>query len=152
MVKDIFDTLLDELGKILTISDLHPDKNHSCQIKMVNGLNIQLEMDAYQQGIIMGCDLGGLPTGRYRENVFREALKLNGSKDSKNGILAYSNKSDHLILFEHLPLHELTGEKISDALTPFSEKAFRWKEALEHGEVPVLSNVRTSAGMFGLRP
>lgn len=152
MVKEIFETLLEEAGKVLNIADLHPDRNHSCQVRLINGLTIQIEMDPYQQGVILGCDLGGLPTGKYRENVFREALKINGQKAPHHGILAYSSKSDHMVLYEVLPLKDLTGERIADEIAPFAEKALLWKEALSHGETPTLSNVRTSQGMFGLRP
>lgn len=152
MVKEIFETLLEEAGKVLNIPDLHPDKNHSCLVRLPNGLNIQIEMDPYQQGIILGCDIGGLPAGKYRENVFREALKINGQKAPHHGILAYSNKTEHMVLYELLPLKDLTGEKIADAIAPFAEKALLWKEALARGETPVLSNIRTSGGMFGLRP
>lgn len=152
MVKDLFETLLEETGNTLQIANLHPDRNNSCLIKLTNGVSVQLELDPYQQSIVMGSDLGGLPTGRYRENVFREALKTNGVNETHHGILAYSTKTDHMVLFETLALRDLTGEKIADALTPFSEKALKWKNALEHGEVPTLSNIRTSTGMFGLRP
>ena len=152
MVKDLFETLLEEAGQVLQIPTLHPDRNNSCLIKLMNGVSVQIEMDAYQQAIVMGSDLGGLPTGRYRENVFREALKSNGVHEIHHGILAYSSKSDHMVLFEILPLKDLNGERIADALNPFSEKAERWKNALEHGEVPTMSNIRSSTGMFGLRP
>lgn len=152
MVKGIFETLLEETGKVLKIPDLHPDQNNSCLVRLPNGLNIQIEMDPYQQGIILGCDLGPIPSGKYRENVFREALKINGQKAPHHGVLSFSNKTEHMVLYELLPLKDLTGEKIADAITPFSEKALLWKEALAKGETPVLSNVRTSTGMFGLRP
>ena len=153
MVKDVFDTLLEEVGRSLEIPDLHPDSHHSCLIKLINGVSVQIEMDSQLQFITLGSDLGSLPTGKYRENVFREALKTNAQSGGVlHGVLAFSNKTDHLVLFKQMPMQDLTGEKIADEIAPFSEKALHWKNALEHGEVPVVSNIHTSAGMFGLRP
>lgn len=152
MVKEIFETILDELGQTLQIPDLHPDRNHSCLITFPNGVAVQIEMDPYSQTIMLGSDLGSIPNGPYRVNFFRETLKANAQPDPLNGIFAYSQKTDHVVLFQYLNLRDLTGEKIADALAPFMEKALKWKEALSHGEVPSISTGTSSAGMFGLRP
>lgn len=155
MVTDYFGSLLQELGKILEIPDLHPDRNNSCQITLKNGLSLQLEFDRSGQYIIIGADLGVVSPGRYRENVFREALKANDMPYPTHGILAYSKKSDRLVLFEKLRSHEITGEVIAAELIPFSEKAIIWKDALVRSEVPVANqafNPQRSTGMFGLRP
>ncbi len=152
MVKALFEALLEELGKTLKISDLHPDRNNSCLISLPNKLKLQLEMDSHAQNILLGCDLGPIPPGRYRENVFKEALKSNGLSGPNHGTVAFSQKTEHIILFKYLNVKDLTGEKIADAIGPFTEKALKWKTALEHGEVPLASNLQTSSGMFGLRP
>ena len=151
MVKELLESLLEELGKVIEISTLRPDQNRSCLITFPDGLQVQIELDPQGTSIIIGCDLGSAPPGRYRENVFREALKTNNLPPPHNGILAFSQKSDHLILFENLPTKDLTGEKIADALEPFNEKARKWKDALLRGDIPTVSNIRTSSGMFGLR-
>lgn len=151
MVKNLFEALLDEVGHALKIEDLHPDRNNTCLILMPNGIKIQLEMHARQEKFVIGLDLGPVSPGRYRENLFTEALKSNGLSNPV-GVLAYSSKLDHLILFQTLHLKDLTGEKIVSEMTPLVEKAKVWKEALEKGEVPVISQMRTSMGMFGLRP
>lgn len=151
MVKNLFEALLEEVGHALKISDLHSDRNNTCLINMANGVKIQLEMHARNQEFVIGADLGLIPPGRYRENIFLEALKSNGMANHV-GVLAYSAKNDHLILFEILNLKDLTGERIASDITPLVEKAKIWKEAMEKGEIPVVSQMRTSMGMFGLRP
>lgn len=93
MVTDFFGSLLQELGKVLEIPDLHPDRNNSCQIVLKNGLNLQIELDRSGQFLIFGADLGVVPPGRYRENLFREALKANDMPHPIHGILAYSKKN-----------------------------------------------------------
>jgi hypothetical protein len=152
MVKELFESLLDELGTVMDIPDLHPDRNHTCLITFPNKLDIQIEMESHGRNIVIGTELGNIPAGRYRENIFREALKINGTQPPLHGVLSYSNKSRSLVLFEKLPTKDLTGEKIADALTLFSEKALSWKEALIKGEVPTLVSTRSSGGIFGLHP
>ncbi|MBA3816794.1 MAG: CesT family type III secretion system chaperone [Parachlamydiaceae bacterium] len=155
MVTDYFGTLLQELGKILEIPDLHSDRNNSCQITLKNGLVFQLEFDRSGAFIVLGADLGVVPPGKYRENLFREALKANDMPYPTHGILAYSKKSDRLVIFEKLRSHELTGEAIAAEIIPFSEKAIIWKEALERSDIPIINqalNFQRSSGMFGLRP
>lgn len=152
MVKELFESLLDELSKAMKIRDLHPDRNHTCKIKLANGLEIQIEMDSMAREVIIGCDLGQVNEGRYRENLFREALKANGMPAPRHGILAYSNKTEHMVLFDPLPVKDLTGDKIADAIGPFTEKALMWKGAIERGEIPSVFTGRSSGGIFGLHP
>lgn len=155
MVANLFETLLQELGRteVIPIQDLHPDRNNSCLIRLKGGLEIQIELDGRQERLIIGCDLGAVSTGRYREEVFREALKANGLPYPRWGDFAYSQKSDHLILFQKMHTRDLTGEKVADFLTHFLEKAFQWRDALQRNEVPVVAGFGTTRpmGMFGLR-
>jgi hypothetical protein len=107
--------------------------------------------------MLISTDLGQVPAGRYREDVFREALKSNGLLDKHPGIFGYSEQSDHLILFGMLSLRELNGEKIASFLLPYMEKAEKWKKALDSGDVPVADTMTTGrmggpGGLFGLRP
>ena len=153
MVKDLFDSLLEEVSQTLKIPNLHADPNNTCLIQLKNGLKIQLEIESKSDSFVIGADLGEVPLGHYRNILFREALKTNGLPGSHPGILAYSNKTDHLILFKMLPLKELNGEKIASIIAPFSEKALLWKESIEKGEVPVsVNSTHPSVGMFGLHP
>lgn len=152
MVKNYLEILLSEIGKALKIPDLHPDRNNSCLVNMPEGIKIQLEQNPRTDEFIIGADLGQVPPGRYREDLFREALKANGMPFPQHGILAYSAKTDHLILYETFRQRDLTGDRIADELSPFIEKAKKWRESMEKGEVPVVGMMKSSFGMFGLRP
>lgn len=150
MVNDLFSSLLLELGQILEIQDLTPDSNNSSLLKLKNGVKIQIEPGKSEQFLIMGAQIGNIPPGRYRDNIFREALKAN-NVPPKNGIFAYSKKSDQLILFQMIPLEDLTGTKIHDYLVPFSEKVKLWQEAISRGEIPSIGlTTSRSKGLFGL--
>ncbi len=151
MVMDLLDSLLNELGAIINVPQLHTDRNNTCLIKLAIGVSVQLELRPNGQSLLMGSDLGQVVPGRYRTNIFREALKTNCLPYPLHGILGFSKKKEHLVLFQYLPVKELTGEKIAEALTPFSEKALKWKAALERAEVPLVASTFTSSGMFGMR-
>lgn len=154
MVKDLYGTLLEEMGRSLKIEDLHADANNSCLIRLKNELRIQVEINPRTQFLLLGCDLGDIPPGPFRVDLFREALRANGQPHPQHGIFAYSNKTDHLVLFEYMHLKDLTGDKIADEIGPFSEKALLWKNSIAHNEVPVITVAggRPTFGMFGLRP
>lgn len=155
MVTDLFGSILQDLGKLLKIEGLHEDDNRSCLIRLQTGQQVQLEIDRSGQFLVMGADLGLVPSGRYRLELFEAALKANGQPHPIHGILAYSSKNEHLVIFEKLPFIDLTGEKVANALAAFSNKAKNWADALEHNEIPKMSSGYTSShgsGMFGLAP
>lgn len=154
MVTDFFGSLLQDLSQALQIPGLHPDANNTCLIKFKDGLLVQLEVDRGGQFIILGSDLGPVPVGRYRENLFFEALKSNALPPPRYGTFAYSKQADRLILFKMFSLNTVSAEKIADFLTLFLEKARTWKEAIARNDIPVVSSATTprSTGMFGLRP
>ena len=156
MVTNQLGAILQELGKstIIPISDLHPDRNNSCLVGIKGGIQIQLEMDRSGDNLLIGCDLGAIPPGRYKENLFREALKANGLPPPRNGIFAYSKQTDHLILFETLHARDLTGEKVADYLVKFLEKVVTWQSAISSNDIPIISTMKTSrfGGIFGLKP
>lgn len=156
MVTDLFGAILQELGPLLKIKNLHADRNNSCEIKLVNGLIIQLELDKSGEFLVLGCDLGHPAPGAYRESLFKEALRANGMPHPINGILAYSQKTDHLVLFEKIHVKDLNGAIVAERITPFTEKALMWSDAINSGQVPAVQQATTRgmhpAGMFGLRP
>jgi hypothetical protein len=153
MVTDALGVLLQEIGTNLGVNNLHPDNNNTCLLRLKSGLIIQIELDKGGQFLILGADLGTVPPGKYRELLFREALKANGLPYPIHGILCYSRKSDHLVIYEKIPLRDLNGEKIAAEITPFAEKAFLWSEALLRNDIPAINQMFTSqkpGGMFGL--
>lgn len=153
MVTDLFGSLLEDLGKILNIK-LQPDSHNSCLLKLKTGIKIQIEFDKHQHYLIIGCQLGTVPMSKYRENLFREALKANILPPPRHGILAYSQHLDSMILFERLEISNLTAEKIAAEMGPFAEKAKTWTDAIARGEIPQINPPEKAAskgkGMFGL--
>lgn len=151
---DFFESLLQEFSQAINIPNLKPDGNNSCLIALPKGPKIQLDLDGNQEFLILGSEIGFLPAGRYRETLFKEALRANSLPPPRYGDFAFSKKKDQLILFTKLPLKDINGEKIASTFAPFSEKATHWWSAIQRGEVPSLtgafSTKKGGAGMFGL--
>lgn len=154
MVRDIFETLLEETGQLLDVPRLHPDQNNSCLIKLKSGVQIQLELDRKADFLILAINIGTPQGGRYRENLLRQALKANDLLPKQQGVFAFSTKTEHLLLMDKLALKDLNGQKIAATVTALVKKAAIWSEALTHNDVPEIDQDFTSdvqTGMFGLR-
>lgn len=144
MVGDLFTSLLEDLSKILHYQ-LHVDSHNSCLIQLPTGITIQMEMGRKSPHFLIGSDLGNVPVGKYRENLFREALRANNQPLPRNGVFAYSHQTDHLVLFLFIPIENINAEKIAERLLPFGELAFRWKDAISQGNIPEVELPLTAA-------
>jgi len=116
---------------------------------------VQMELDARGENVRIGCSLGEPPQGRYRENVMREALKANGLPPPQKGIFAFGKKTESLLLYDELPLNDLSGDKLAEYLSGFILKAELWREAITRGEVPSFMGTEATftgkaGGLFGL--
>ena len=151
MVSDVFGTLLDGLGTILK-TRLSPDKNGDCRIRFPNEVIVTLEMERGGEHLIIVSELGVPPLGRYRENLFREALKANGLPPPRVAIFAYSKRKDALVLYARFPTLTLTAQMLADRLSSIQEQAEPWKTAITRGEIPSLTGSisRRGGGIFGL--
>jgi hypothetical protein len=136
MVTDALGLLLEDVAKLIGIAKLEPDRNNSCLIKFPNAPSIQLELDKSGNYLMIGCDLGEIPPGPYRENVFKEALKYNGKPPPRSADFAFSKQANKLVMTKHLLAKNLRGEAVVEALTPFQALAKSWQEALSRGDVP----------------
>lgn len=147
--------ILEELGRELRIPNLGPDEHETCLIRLESGIRVQVELLKGGEYLLIASDLGELPPGRYRIDLFEAALKTNGNDEGGPGTLGFSTRTNHLLLFEKLFLQGLTGMKVADLIGPFSQKAKIWKEAIERGAIPQIgssSSTSSGRGIFGLRP
>ena len=154
MVVNAFEAVLQEFGETLEL-ELVPNEFNAVIIKDPDGLEVQLEFNQKYDSIMLYAELGSLPPGSYREDVLREALLANAQEYPRNGVFAYSDAKDSLVIFVDRSLHELNGEKIAYLYVPFVEKAKKWRDALSRGEVPVVSQMTSGGGgfgPFGMRP
>lgn len=154
MITNPLEALIDELGKALDIPNLAPDDNETCLLRIEGNMNIQIELDKDENYLLVVHDFGEIPLGRYRQDLMETALKMNALPAPLHGVFAYSDKAGHFCIFEKLWLQDLKGDILAEIIHDFNEKAKIWKEAIEHNEVPVISEITTSdhVGIFGLKP
>lgn len=154
MITNQLDALLKELEPFFKCP-LQSDQNNSCLIKMSTGIEIQIELDRYGDHVIIGTRLGVIPAGRYRELVFREALKSNYLHPSFTGVFAFSKRSGNLLFFTSSKFATLNQEKMVSVLTLFIARAQAWAQALGEGTVPSAdvfldAPLTGKSGLFGL--
>lgn len=129
-----FEQVINELGAKIGIN-LKPDHNQSCLIE-IEGVRVQIDLEAEGNEIILGTFLGKLNPGPFRTKIFIEALKRNGSSHPGQGVLAFTRKNDSLVLFQYLSLAKVTGEILYAHLQDFLENASIWIDSLQKGNLP----------------
>src|SRR3990167_7864279 len=129
---DRLDTLLKELSILLDLS-LHTDARGVSAFSVNDRLKVQIELDPGGEKVLVVCSICEIHPGKFRENVLREALKENNEPPPDKGIFAYLARTNSLILFEYLFLHEMTGLKMADFLAEFIEKGEAWYNAVLAG-------------------
>lgn len=128
-----FEELLHDLNRVFELN-LHVDKHNACSIQIHPQLTIQLQLDLSQENLWVFAKLIEVPPGKFRENVFREALKANALPDPRIGVLCYLGLKNELALYQKYPLTILNGEKLSGFLGAFLEMADSWREAIFNGQ------------------
>ncbi|MCB1116766.1 MAG: CesT family type III secretion system chaperone [Chlamydiia bacterium] len=128
---DKFQELLWDLGELIELP-LHVDKNHACNLLLDEKLEVQMQMDQHEENLLICAFLADVPPGRFRENVMKDALKVNADYHPF-GTLAFYEKKNLLILQQHLPVEKLNGEKLSQVLEQFLEEAIEWQQAINSG-------------------
>ncbi|MBS0625468.1 MAG: CesT family type III secretion system chaperone [Verrucomicrobia bacterium] len=150
---DRFTELIQQLGQYLEM-DLHVDHHHACSLKIRDKVQIQLQLDAAQEKLLVASFAIEVPPGKFRENVLKEALKTNALPDPRPAIISYLDRNNRLVLHLMLPLEILNGERLASYFGTFLEQVEAWIKAIEGGQVaPVLIESTVKAPKpFGLKP
>lgn len=141
MPNPLFTSLLAELSRaqLENIVNLRPNEFNTCVIPLPGGTSLRIELDKDEKNIMLLSTLGVLRPGHYRFDIFREALKANALPQSQKRILAYSIKTEELVLHEFLDLRGLTGQEIAEHVPPFLETVKLWREAIAGANLPNLT-------------
>lgn len=126
---DRFAQLLFDLGQLIG-TDLYPDAKRLCQLNFEDQLHIQISYDETKEQLLMASFLCEVPPGKYRETLFKEALKVN-NEFPRTGTLSYSPRNNQLSLHEFVYAPQLKPEKLLTILSKFIKKGVAWKEAVE---------------------
>jgi len=129
---DQFKQLLWDLSERIDLP-LHVDQNHACTLLLDETLEIQMQMDSYEENLLICAFLDRIPPGKFRENVLKDALKVNGQYQPF-GSLAFYEKKNRLILQQFLPVQTLSGQILYEHLEILIEEAEEWTKALANGQ------------------
>ncbi len=136
---DRFQTIIQELSKELA-TPLNPTGNSTCAIEFKGSLFTQIELSENQEMLIIVCVIDKIPPGKYREQVLTKALQENALQSPLIGTLAFSRRTDELLLFANTPTVELTGPKLFDILLVLVDKAYLWQEAIRNNQPMPVDN------------
>ncbi|MCK4935179.1 MAG: CesT family type III secretion system chaperone [Simkaniaceae bacterium] len=127
-----FEEILWDLGELIG-EPLHIDENRVCKLLIDETLPIQLEMDMNQEMLMVGSFIVEIPAGKFRENVLKEGLKANNTRQYGEGILSYVERNNSLVMFDYLYAKSITGESLITYLKSFIINAKSWRNAIETG-------------------
>lgn len=131
-----FELLIQHLGSLLGVP-LHAEKGYLCRLIAQGSLKVHLEHEPELHRILIASFLCEVPPGKFREDIFKEALKTNDSLD-RLGVFAYSAKNNSLAYFLYLP-EDTAPDKVSSTLLQFIETAKAWKSAVETGQMHLIA-------------
>lgn len=148
----LYEGLIKELGALIEVP-LAAESKDTCRIEFEEDkVTVQVDLDGSGDRLLIGSVLGELTSGTYRNQVFKQALRVNGLSTSPRGILAYSERLSSLILFDYLPLHSTDAQKLSDFLQLFHVHAKVWIDSLAAQDIPqVEGETQKGSGMFGMK-
>lgn len=134
---DPFEDLIDAFGKKLDLI-LKPDSLRSVRLRILDDFFMQIEQDSSLKNILFGCELGEVPIGSYRNNIFLQAMTINGLGTEPKGTLAFSKKNETLVLFQFFPIKNIQADELYLYFRLFIEHAKIWINSLRKGVVPQL--------------
>jgi len=129
---DLFQEFLWDLGEMTNLP-LHIDQSHACTLLLDDHLEVQLQMDANEENLIVCAFLGEIPPGRFREEVLKSAMKVNNCA-YPFGFFAFYAQKNQLILHKFIPSQLLSVERCLKELENLIEEADSWRISLENGE------------------
>lgn len=135
MVTSQFASILKDLETFFKCK-LEPDSNNSCVIHIKEkDIKVHIEPNRYGD-VLIAVRFVEIPSSKYRENVFKEALKSN-QNTPHTGVFGFSKKASSLFIFLLLDQRNITPQKIESLLPPFLNKAQHWSDILKTGGLPL---------------
>ena len=131
-----FSGLISELSEILE-TPLHVEHDSICSFLIDQKIRIQIEEDPTAQRILIVAIISEIPAGKFRENVLRQMLILNGGYN-KPGVFSYIPQTAHLTFHRYLYPSEISPLKLADSLGETIGIAQSCFNAIQNGQVPSL--------------
>jgi hypothetical protein len=128
-----FEELIAQLAKILNIH-LEAEKGMLCKLNIDGKFSVHLQYEESDDLLMMGCMIVEVPPGKFKENVLREALKVNDLLP-RLGNMCFSEKGNKLAIYTHISFEGLDAEKFNDMMHNFIDYCYRWYNAVTSGNL-----------------
>ena len=128
-----FEELIEELARILNIP-LRAEKGMLCKINIDGNFSVHLQYDQNEDLVMMGAMIIEIPPGRFRENVLKEALKVNDTFP-RFGTMCFSEKGNKLAIYDHVSFEGLSPDIFNKKLDSFIEYCYEWYNAVLSGNI-----------------
>jgi len=112
------------------------DSNNSCLIMMPDEMTVQIEFNRYGV-LIIACRVG-IVEGRFRDLVFKEALRANYFYPPSQGVFGFSKKTNQLFLYKMVDPQTINKHEIGLIFDPLIKRGKNWAESLARNEIPEL--------------
>lgn len=131
-----FTSLITELSEQIG-TPLHVEHDSICSFLVDGKIRIQIEEDPTAQRLLIVAVICEIPAGKFRENILRQMLILNGGPLRK-GIFSYISQTTMLTFHRHLYPNEISALKLADALGETIDVAQTCSSAIQNGQAPLL--------------
>lgn len=128
---DHFAELIFQLGEDIDLP-LHIDTKRIVSLRIDHKFSIQIEETSDQRYIQIATLLADIPPGKYRVNLFFDALRYN-HLSPRIGTLSFSAKTNQLALHDFLPFASMTVERLKTYLDDFIDLASLFVQHIERG-------------------
>jgi len=135
-MKSKFQELLLDLSEKLDLDiDLLVDKNRACSI-LFDDIEIQLELDATAENLIVFSSIYEIPAGKFREKALLDALKAN-NQFPYIAIFSYFEPESSIAMHNFLDFGSLNADILASYLTIFVDLAKKYKQVLQRGQTSI---------------
>ncbi len=147
----LYEERIKDLGKLMGIPLISESKETCCIQFDEDKVTVQVDLDDSGERLLIGSVLGEISSGSYRNEIFKQALRVNGLSKAPRGILAYSDRLSSLILFDYLPFHSTDAQKLFNFIQLFHKHAEVWIDSLKSQTIPQIEREeQKGSGMFGM--
>ncbi|SCA62960.1 Uncharacterized protein SCG7109_AG_00080 [Chlamydiales bacterium SCGC AG-110-M15] len=129
------DEVVEALGRLLVLP-AKVDPQGGYQAILNDKMRFRIEINENIKWVNIIADLGEVPPGAYRLNLFKAALRANGAFGPRAGTMGFAENNRHMLLFDKLYIYDLTEDSLQIALGPFIEKGLIWTDHIAAGSLP----------------
>ena len=116
---------------------LTAEKGILCKLQIDEKLSLYLQYDEANDLLLIGCLVGEIPPGKFRENVLKEALKQNAYYP-RIANLCYTEKGNKLAFYTHKSFERIDAQTASHLIESYIAYGMSWHTAIQTGNLSMV--------------